>query len=72
MAGKAPTGSDHSGFATVETEDHQMKLADVVFETSKSLFFILQCAVELLITLQQDIVYVMSLVCITSDSNWTK
>lgn len=42
-----------------------MKPADVMFKTSKSRFFILQRAVELLITLQQDIVYLMSLVFIT-------
>lgn len=72
MAGEISTGSDGSGFATVQTEDHQMKLADVMFKTSKSLFFILQCAAEVLIRLQQDIVYLMGLVCITSDSNWKR
>lgn len=44
MEGKAPIGSDRSGFATVQTEDHQMKLADVMFKTSKNLFLSTMCS----------------------------
>lgn len=38
VAKRTPTDSDDSGFVTMDTEDNQMKPADVMFKTSKAWF----------------------------------